>query len=262
MDTKLTGKTALVLASSSGLGRGTAMELAREGAQVVLFSTSEDKLRAAQALIKQETGHEPAYVVGSAGAKEDIQRAVDHALSRFAALDVLVTNAPGPKGGPFMSLEEADWDSAYSLSLKAHAQAIRLALPHMQRQGGGRILCITSSSVKQAIDNLLLSNAFRLAVVGMVKTLSRELAGQGILINVIGSGPMDTPRIEALDTQNAARAGISLDDWQRQQAAKVPMGRYGQPEEFGRLAAFLCSGANTYITGQSIVIDGGMTTAY
>ena len=262
MDLKLTGKSALVLASSSGLGRGVALELAREGAQVVLFSTSEDKLRAAQKLIEKESGHKPAYVVGSTGETEDIRRAMEQTLSLYGALDVLVTNGPGPKGGPFVSLLEDDWDSAYRLSLKAHAEAIRLALPHMLKSGGGRILCITSSSIKQAIDNLMLSNAFRLAVVGMVKTLSREMAGQGILVNVIGSGPMDTPRIETLDTQNAARAGVALADWQRQQAAKVPAGRYGQPEEFGRLAAFLCSGANTYITGQSIVIDGGMTSAY
>ena len=170
MDLKLTGKTALVLASSSGLGRGVAMELAREGVRVVLFSTHEDKLRAAQKRIADETGHEPAYVVGSADKTEDLKCAVEHALSRFGALDVLVTNAPGPKGGAFQSLTETDWDSAYRLSLKAHVDAIRLALPHMQKKGGGRILCITSSSIKQAIDNLMLSNAFRLAVVGMVKT--------------------------------------------------------------------------------------------
>lgn len=259
MDLKLKGKSALVMASSSGLGKGVAMELAREGAFMTLFSTNEDKLRAAQAQIKAETGHEPSYVAGNAGETEDIKRAIEQAVSHNGGLDVLVTNAPGPKGGPFVSLTGDDWDNAYRLSLKANVEAIRLALPHMSN---GRILCITSSSIKQAIDNLMLSNAFRLAVVGMVKSLARELAPKGILVNVIGSGPMETPRIAALDTQNAANAGVDLKDWQRQQAAKIPLGRYGSPEEFGRLAAFLCSFANTYITGQAIVIDGGMTTAY
>lgn len=262
MDLQLKGKAALVLASSSGLGKGVAMELAREGAKVTLFSTNEDKLRTTQDLIFAETGNEPSYVVGSADKVEDIQRAVEHTLSTFDSLDVLVTNAPGPKGGPFASLLQEDWDSAYHFSLMAHVTAIRQALPHMTKQGWGRILCITSSSVKQAIDNLMLSNAFRLATVGMVKTLSREVAPQGILVNVIGSGSMETPRIEALDSQNAAKAGVSLEDWQLKQAASIPLGRYGQPAEFGRLAAFLCSGANTYLTGQAIVIDGGRGTAY
>lgn len=262
MDLQLNGKVALVLASSSGLGKGVAMELAREGALVTLFSTKEDKLQQAQAQIKAETGQEPAYVVGSVANREDLARAVSQTVARFGSLDVLVTNAPGPKGGPFASLLEEDWDSAYNLNLKAHVAAIRQALPHMEKQGFGRILCITSSSVKQAIDNLMLSNAFRLATVGMAKTLAREVAQKGILVNVIGSGSMETPRIEALDTQNAAKAGVSLEEWQSQQAKKIPLGRYGQPAEFGRLAAFLCSGANTYLTGQAIVIDGGVTTAY
>lgn len=262
MDLKLKGKAALVLAGSSGLGKGAAMELAREGASVVMLSTQEDKLRAAQQHIREETGNEPGYIVGDLGREGDIERAVEETVQRHGAIDVLITNAPGPKGGPFTSLELADWDSAYQLSLKAHVRAIRAAVPHMQRQGSGRILCITSYSIKQAADNLMLSNALRLAVVGMVKTLSRELAPHGILANVIGTGPTHTPRIQALDSQNAARAGVSVEEWAQQQAAKIPIGRYGQPEELGRMAAFLCSGANTYITGQSVVVDGALTTAY
>lgn len=262
MDLGLKGKIALVLAASSGLGKGTAMELAREGATAVLVSSNEAKLRAAQAEIAQQTGFEPDYVVCDLSAEGEIARAVDVAAQRHGGIDVLVTNAPGPKGGPFVSLTDEDWHSAYRLTLLSHVQAIRATLPHMQRRGGGRILCITSSSARQAIDNLLLSNAFRLSVVGMVKTLAREVAAQGILCNVIGSGSMQTPRIEQLDEQNGAEAGVSTEAWRARQEAAIPMGRYGRPDEFGRLAAFLCSGANTYATGQVFIIDGGRTTAY
>lgn len=262
MDLKLRGRIALVLAGSSGLGRGVATELSREGAQVVIMSSNQEKLKAAQAFIKEQTGNQPDFVVGDLQQPEDIKSAVNQVVSRFGAIDILVTNAPGPKGGPFLSLTQADWDSAYQLSLLSHVQAIQAALPHMQANGGGRILLITSSSIRQAIDNLALSNAFRLATLGMAKTLAREVAKDGILVNVIGSGSMKTPRIDALDTQNAERLNIPLNDWRAQQEAKIPLGRYGDPLEFGRLAAFLCSFANTYITGQGHLIDGGMTTAY
>lgn len=262
MDLGLKGKTALVMAASSGLGKGTAMELAREGARVILLSSNEDKLRAAQADIARETGNEPDFVVCDLAEPGAIGRAVRDVAQRHGGIDVLVTNAPGPRGGPFMALTDEDWHSAYQLSLLVHVQAIRAALPSMQAKGSGRILCITSSSTRQALDNLLLSNAFRLSVVGMVKTLAREVAGQGILCNVIGSGFMQTPRIDSLDQENSEKAGVSLDEWRKRQAAAIPMGRYGKPDEFGRLAAFLLSEANTYITGQVVLIDGGRTTAY
>ncbi len=262
MDLQLKGKAALVLAGSSGLGLAVATELSREGAQVMLMSTNEHKLQGAQTLITEETGNEPAIFSGSVAEEKDLQEAVRRTVARFDRLDVLVTNAPGPKSGPFDSLHNADWESAFQLSLFAHVKAIRAALPHMFAQGGGRILCITSSSIRQALDNLMLSNSFRLAVVGMVKTLARELAPRGILANVIGTGPMQTPRIEALDLLNAHRAAVSVEVWQKQQAAGIPLGRYGRPEELGRAAAFLCSWANSYITGQALVVDGGLTTAY
>ena len=258
MDLKLKGKSALVLAGSSGLGKGAATELAREGARVMLLSTSEDKLRKAQKEILEATGNEPAILVGDLSKPGEAARAVEETVKQFGGIDVLVTNAPGPKGGPFLSLDWADWDSAYQLSLMAHVQAIRAAVPHMQAAGGGRVLCITSYSIKQAADNLLLSNAFRLAVLGVVKTLSRELAPQGILLNVIGTGPTQTPRIEQLDTMNASRAGVSLEEWTSQQAAKIPLGRLGQAEEIAHAVAFLASPKAGYITGHELDINGGM----
>lgn len=261
MDLGLKGKGVIVMASSSGLGKAIACEFARERANVMLFSTSEAKLAEARADIQAETGQAPHYVVGDITKAEDIKGLVAAAVDRFGGVYALVNNTGGPPPGPFDAFEDDVWQHAYELTLLSCIRAVREVLPHMRAAGGGRILCSTSSSIKVVLDNLILSNTFRAGVVGLAKTLSQELGPDGILVNVIGPGRIHTDRIEQLDRIRADKAGISMAQFQKNTFQTIPLGRYGRPAEYGKLAVFLCSEANTYITGQSILVEGGLVKA-
>lgn len=261
MDLGLKGKGVIVMAASSGLGKAMACEFAREQARVMLFSSSEQRLEKARAQIEAETGNPPAYVVGDITDVQDIRQMVAAAAEKFGGVYALVNNTGGPPAGTFDAFDDDDWQKAYELTLLSYIRAVREVLPHMRAAGGGRILCSTSSSIKAVLDNLILSNTFRSGVVGLAKTLSQELARDGILVNVIGPGRIDTPRIDQLDTIRADKTGMTKEELQRNAFKTIPLGRYGRPEEYGRLAAFLCSQANTYITGQSVLVDGGLVKA-
>ncbi|MGE4277227.1 MAG: SDR family oxidoreductase [Lawsonibacter sp.] len=262
MELGLKGKSALVLASSGGLGKAIAMELAREGARVMLFSRSEEQLQAARQEIFQATGNRPEYYVGSMTDPQDVKDLVQATVDRCGPIYALVNNSGGPRPGRFEDFDDMAWQEAYELCLLSYIRVIREALPSMRANGGGRILCSTSSSVKAVLDNLILSNTFRMGVVGLAKTLSQELGHENILVNVIGPGRIGTPRIDQLDQLRAEKQKITVEQLQRQTFGEIPLGRYGQPEEYGRLAAFLCSEANTYLTGQTILLDGGMVKAF
>ena len=262
MDLGLQGKSCLVLASSSGLGKGIAEALAEEGARVTLFSKSEDKLRAAQADIEAKTGNRPNYYAGSITDAADVEAAVRSARDFGGPIWALVNNSGGPKPGTFDAFDDAAWQSAYELCLLSYVRAIRAALPDMRANGGGRILNSASSSVKTALDNLLLSNVFRAGVLALSKTLSQELGRDGILVNVIAPGRIGTERIAQLDAVRAEKNGVTAEDVQKAAFAQIPLGRYGRPDEYGSLAAFLCSPKNSYISGQTVLVDGGMLKAY
>lgn len=262
MDLGLQGKSVLVMASSAGLGKAAAMEFAREGAKVMLFSNVEDKLRQAQAEIEKETGNRPAITHGDVTRYEDIKKVVAETVSRCGPIYALFNNAGGPPAGVFDSFDDAAWQKAYELNLLSSIRAIREVLPSMRREGRGRIVNSTSSSVKQVLDNLILSNTFRMGVMGLTKTLSQELGKDNILINVMGPGRIGTARIAYLDKVRADKAGITVEQVYQNTIKGIPLGRYGTPDEYGRLAAFLCSEANTFITGQTILVDGGMTKAF
>ncbi|NLB82619.1 MAG: SDR family oxidoreductase, partial [Synergistaceae bacterium] len=161
----------------------------------------------------------------------------------------------------FESFEDKAWISAFELTLLSYVRAIREVLPLMKKKGWGRIVNSTSSSVREVIENLILSNTFRLGVIGLTKTLSAEFAPYGILVNAIGPGRFDTERIRSLDRSLAERKGLAVEEVSKGALSRIPLGRYGIPEEYGRLAAFLGSEANTYITGQTILADGGMVRA-
>ena len=261
MDLGLKDKSVLVMASSAGLGKAAAMEFAREGAKVMLFSSSEEKLKAAQADIAGQTGNTPSYVVGDVTKYDDIKKAVVAAVDRNGPIFALVHNAGGPPAGNFDSLTDDVWQKAFELNLLSCVRAVREVLPSMRQLGKGRIVCFTSSSVKQVIDNLVLSNTFRTGIVGLSKSLSQELGKDNILINVLGPGRIATDRLRGLNQGRADKAGISLEELERASIKDIPLGRFGSPDEFGRAAAFLCSEANTYITGQTILADGGLTKA-
>lgn len=262
MDLGLKDKAVLVMASSTGLGKAAALEFCQEGAKVMLFSHDEAKLKAAQADIKAQTGIEPAYTVGDSTVYEDIKKVVQATVRSFGSVYALVNNSGGPPAGSFDNFTDDAWQRAYELNLLSYIRAIREVLPYMRKAGEGRIVNYTSSSVKQVLDNLILSNTFRMGVMGLTKTLSQELGKDNILINVMGPGRIGTERIQYLDSVRAQKAGTSVETIYEDAIKTIPLGRYGKPEEYAKLTVFLCSMANTYITGQTMLVDGGLTKTF
>jgi 3-oxoacyl-[acyl-carrier protein] reductase len=262
MDLALKDKGVLVLASSGGIGRGVATEFAREGARVMLFARSADKLAAAAAAIAEETGNRPLHFVGDLTDPASVVAAVELAAREFGGLWALFNNTGGPPAGGFDQFDDSTWQAAFESTLLGYVRAIRAALPHFRAGGGGRIVNNASVSTKQAIDGLLLSNVFRSGLVGLGKSLARELGREGILVNTVGAGRIDTDRIAALDTIWAERDGISLEAQRARSQSAIPVGRYGTPSEFAKAVIWLSSEANAYVTGQNLVIDGGMTESY
>ena len=262
MDLGLSDKAVLVMASSAGIGKGAALEFAREGARVMLFARREGKLKEVQQEIKKLTGKSVSYQAGDITAVEDIKKVVSKTLSEFGPIYALVNNTGGPPAGTFDKFGDEDWQSAFELTLLSFIRTIQAVLPSMREIGGGRIVNITSSSVKVILDNLILSNTFRMGIVGLTKTLASELGKDNILINILGPGKILTERVEYLDSIRAEKAGLTKDEFQRKVMQTIPLGRYGTPEEFAKLTVFLCSPANTYVTGQTLVVDGGMIKAY
>lgn len=261
MDLGLKDKCALVMASSSGLGKAIATEFAREGANVMLFSPASEELAAAQADIERETGRKPGIFVGSITKPDDIKKLVETTVDRYGPIFALVNNTGGPPPGTFDAFDDKAWQDAYELTLLSYVRTIREVLPSMRGNGGGRILNSTSSSIKAVLDNLIFSNTFRMGVVGLSKTLSQELGKDDILVNVIAPGRIGTARIDYLDKVRADKTGVSVEEIRQQAFKGIPLGRYGKPEEYGKLAVFLCSAANTFITGQAVLVDGGMVKA-
>jgi 3-oxoacyl-[acyl-carrier protein] reductase len=261
MDLGLTGQVALVTAASKGLGRATATVLAAEGARVMISSRGEEQLAATAEQIARETGAEVAYCPADVADAADVRRLVEETERRLGAVQVLINNAGGPPAGRFDSFDDEAWQSAFELNLLSSVRLIRGVLPAMRAGSYGRIVNVASSSIKQPLDNLILSNSFRLAVVGLAKTLASELAPDGILINTVAPGRIATDRVASLDASRAAATGSSVEEVRAQAQKAIPLGRYGAPEEFGRVAAFLASGANTYVTGQALLVDGGMVKA-
>jgi 3-oxoacyl-[acyl-carrier protein] reductase len=261
MDLGLQNKVVLVTAGSKGLGKATALEFAREGARVMIASRSEADLQKAAKEIQELTGGEVDVCVADLSKREDIENLLAKTVERFGSLDVLVTNAGGPPAGRFDDFEDEVWEQVFQANLMSVVRLIRAALPHLRANGGGRILNITSASVKQPIEGLLLSNVFRAGVLGLAKTLSVELAKDNILINTIAPGRIATDRTLSLDEIRAKATGTTVEEARGENLKHIPLGRYGTPEEFAKVVVFLGSDANTYVTGTSILVDGGMIKA-
>lgn len=257
MDLGLAGKSVFVAAASKGLGLATALEFAREGAKVTISSRSLPQLEAAAQQIEAATGGQVALVEMDVTDPEAVREAVQAAAEWAGGIDVLVTNAGGPPGGGFADMADSDWSGGFELTLMSTVRLIREALPYLRAAGSARIVSIGSVSVKQPIQGLILSNVFRAGVQALNKSLAAELAPDGILINTLAPGRIGTDRILQLDGKRAEAQGIALEEVQQAALSQIPLGRTGTPEEFGKAAAFLGSFANTYITGQSLLIDGG-----
>lgn len=257
MDLGLRDKVALVAAASKGLGRACAEELAAEGARVVICARNTETLQSTRDEIARRTRADVQAIVADVSTTEGIERVTREAMQRFERVDILVNNAGGPPSGPFEKHDWAAWQSAVDLTLRSAVELTRRVLPGMRQRKWGRVLNITSIAVKQPVDGLMLSNSIRAAVTGWARTLASEVATDGVTVNCIMPGFTRTERVEELNQATAKREGVDAAEIERRTKAQIPMRRIGEPREFGALVAFLASERASYITAQSIAVDGG-----
>ena len=261
MNLGLENKVALVLASSKGLGFACAKGLYIEGANVVICSRSEANLK----LAKQEIEGEKSInednrvypIVADLMYEEQIQNLVERTMEEFGRIDILVHNAGGPPSAPIRNISQEDWSNSIKLNLRSFIRISELIIPVMQKQNSGRIIAITSVSVKQPLQNLVLSNTTRLGVVGYAKTLANEYAKDKILVNVVCPGPNLTNRMKGIIEKMSQETGKSEEDVKASWTNQIPLGRLGNPEELANLVIFLASEKASYITGTVIQVDGG-----
>jgi len=256
VDLGLRGKVAVVAASSKGLGRAIAEELAAEGASLVMCARGEEALRASANSIRN-AGVKVVEISADVSQQSGIERVAATALDSFGRVDILVTNSGGPPSGNFESFSPDQWESATRLLLYSAVGLTRALLPGMKERRWGRILNVTSIAVKQPIDGLILSNSLRSAVTGFARTLANEVAPFNITVNNIMPGYTRTDRVEQLARASSEKTGATLKDSYARWEKEIPMGRLGEPREFAALAAFLASERASYITGSSIAVDGG-----
>ncbi|MFB6465708.1 SDR family oxidoreductase [Cytobacillus sp. Hz8] len=256
MDFQLTGKTVLIAASSQGLGKAIAEELLKEGANVMISGRDEEKLQRVKKELSIYAG-QILYTKTDLTKKTDLSHLVSETVAAFGTIDVLVNNAGGPPAGSFDEITEDEWQKAFELNLLSYIRLIKESLPYLRKQGG-KIINIASSSIKEPIPGLILSNTFRTGIIGLSKTLAVELASDGILINTVAPGRIATDRVKHLDEVNAKAIGTTREAVEEQVKQSIPLKRYGTPEEFAKVVVFLASQANSYMTGSAFLVDGGM----
>ncbi|BCR06676.1 3-oxoacyl-ACP reductase [Desulfuromonas versatilis] len=260
MDLNLQGKVALVAASSKGLGKAVATQLAAEGCHVMLTGRDRQALSsAAREISALAPGRVESHCADLAVAG-DICHLVQVTRATLGKIDILVNNSGGPPAGEFVQLSDDQWQSAFEATLLNYIRMIRKVLPDL-KQSGGRIINIASSSIRQPIPGLILSNTFRLGILGLGKTLAEELAPYNILVNTVAPGRIATDRTAELDRGRAERLGVPVEQVEAESRGRIPLGRYGTPEEFARVVAFLASEASSYVTGSALLVDGGMVRA-
>ena len=257
MKLNLKGKVAMVAASSKGLGFGIAQELAREGAKLSIGSRSKDGIESAASKLREETHAEVLSSILDASNKLSIEDWTKRTIDHFGGVDLLVVNAGGPPPGKFMEFTDENWQAAFDMNLMSAVRMIREVIPSMESRGGGSILTVTSSSVKEPIDVRILSNVMRSGVTSLVKSLSLQLAPKHIRVNNLMPGRIDTDRVRSIDENQEKAAAISVEERKAQSRPTIPLQRYGTIEDFGKMGAFLLSEAASYVTGSSIAVDGG-----
>lgn len=257
MDLGLAGKAAWVLGGSSGLGRGSAEALAREGCDVTISARDETRLNEAAEAISVTDGPRCVAVPADVSDAASITAAAQRVEATLGGIDILVANSGGPPPGSFDDNDDDSLFAAFELVTASAWRSAKAVLPSMRSRGGGAIVFITSSSTKEVIDGLLLSNMMRAAVVGMAKTIARELAGDNIRVVCVAPGYHETPRVEVLERARADKRGVRREDIRAESTASIPLGRFGSPADFGRAVAFLASPAAAHITGVTVTIDGG-----
>ena len=261
MELGLAGKAALVGGASRGIGRAVALGLAAEGCRVAICARGRERLESTAGEICSATGAEVIAVPCDMSQPDDIRRFVAVTVEAFGRLDIIVNNAGGPPAGPFEAHGEDAWEQALSQNFLSVVRTVREALPHLRAAGGGRIINITSVAVKEPIPGLILSNATRLGVVGLAKTLSRELGPHGITVNNVCPGLTLTDRMREMYGGRAEAEGRSLEELLGEEARRIPLGRLAQPEDIAALVVFLASEPARHITGTTIQVDGGSTAA-
>src|SRR5579871_34513 len=257
MDFGIKGQSAIVAAASKGLGRACAIALAAEGVNVAVFARDLDALNETAAAARAK-GAQAIAIQADVTKPDDIRQVVDRAASEFGRLDILVCNAGGPTPGTFATATEEQWEQAFHLNLMSVVRLVNTALPHLRKQGGGRIINLVSTSVREPIEGLTLSNSIRPGVIGLAKTLSQELGPDHITVNNIITGSILTDRQRSLRERTAQQLGISVEEAIKRVEKNIPLGRLGEPEELAALVAFLAARQAAYITGTSIPVDGGI----
>lgn len=262
MDLGLQDKVVAVAAASKGLGKAVALRVAKEGAKVGICSRNEANVKQAASEIQSATGTNVFAIEANLTIAADAERFVNETADHFGSLDALVVNAGGPPAGTFADFDDAAWEAAFQLTLMSVVRLTRAAIPHFKQRGGGRIVNITSVSIKQPIDNLILSNSLRMGVLGLSKSLSNEYGSDNITVNCVCPGYTETERLDQLLQTRAAAMSVSLEDVKSYLAQSIPLQRMGEPEELADLVALLCSDRSKYITGTAIQVDGGSTKGY
>jgi 3-oxoacyl-[acyl-carrier protein] reductase len=260
MDLGLKDQVALVAAASRGLGKAAALALAQEGAKVSICARRDDLERTAKEIEKQ-TGAEILSIRADVTQPKDIQNLVTKTLERFQKIDILIINAGGPPPGDFLSLTPDDWKAAADLTLMSAVYLSYAVVPHMLEAGSGSIVATQSYSVKQPLDNLILSNSLRMAVIGMMKSMANELGPKGIRVNSINPAWTWTERVRKLMEDRVMRNNSTIDEEQAKITADLPLGRMGTVEEYGKAIAWLASPAASFIHGHALMFDGGAVKA-
>ena len=248
MDLGLKNKVAFVAASSQGLGKSVALEMAKEGVHVIICGRNPETLESTKKEVQAAGNGSVLSIVGDLSKAEDREHMIDMALNKFGAIDILITNTGGPPSGKFEDIKQEQWDKAYEQLLGSVTSLVRGFLPGMKKKQWGRIISITSQAIKQPVENLILSNAVRVSVAGLMKTLANELGSFNITVNNVMPGYTKTARLSKLMDDNPSIAIVT---------DEIPLGRFGQPEEFAAAVTFLASERASYITGISLAVDGG-----